>query len=68
MGIFDKARDALEKHADKIDPLVDRLADEADRRTGGQHGAKIDRATDLAKDKLGDPARRGTTPGAGPPA
>ena len=62
MGIFDKARDALEKHADKIDPVVDRLAAEADKRTGGTHGTKIDRGADVAKDKLADLARRDTPP------
>ncbi len=68
MGIFDKAREALTEHADKIDPLVDRVAAEADQRTGGQHRARIDRAADLAKDKLGDQARRDTTPEPGTPA
>lgn len=68
MGIFDKARDVLAEHADKLDPLVDRLADEADQRSGGQHSAKINGAADLAKDKLGDHARRGTPPQEGTPA
>ena len=47
MGIFDKAREALQDHADKIDPVVDRLAAEADKRTGGTHAAHIDRGADL---------------------
>ena len=63
MGIFDKAREALHEHADKIDGVVDKVADEADQRTGGQHSANIDRGADLAKDQLGDYARRETTPG-----
>ena len=68
MGIFDKAREALQDHADKIDPVVDRLAAEADRRSGGTHSGPIDRGADLAKDKLGDLARRdGTTPEPGQP-
>ena len=58
MGIFDKARDALTDHADKIDPVVDRLAAEADQRTGGTHAAHIERGADVAKDKLADLARR----------
>jgi hypothetical protein len=68
MGIFDRARDALTDHADKIDPVVDRLAAEADRRTGGTHASHIDRGADLAKDKLGDLARQDTPPGPGQPA
>ena len=63
MGIFDKAREALHEHADKIDTVVDKVAGEADRRTGGTHGDQIDRGADLAKDKLGDYARRDTAPG-----
>lgn len=68
MGIFDKAREALQEHADKIDPVVDRLADEADQRSGGTHRANIDRVADLAKDKLGDRAGGDTTPEPGPRA
>lgn len=68
MGIFDKARDALAEHADKIDPLVDRVAAEADKRTGGTHASPIERGADLAKDKLGDLARRDTPPEPGRPA
>jgi hypothetical protein len=68
MGIFDKARDAVAEHGDKIDPLVDRIAAEADQRSGGRHRAKIDRAADLGKDKRGEHARGGTTPEPGAPA
>lgn len=66
MGIFDKAREALHQHADKIDTVVDKVADEADRRTGGKHSGHIDRGAGVAKDKLGDYARRDTTPGPDP--
>ena len=68
MGIFDRAREALTEHADKIDPVVDRLAQEADRRTGGQHSAHLERGAQLAKDKLGDQTSPGTTPEPGRPA
>ena len=68
MGIFDKARDALAEHADTIDPLVERVAAEADQRTGGTHASSIDRGADLAKDKLADLARRETAQGPGRPA
>lgn len=62
MGIFDKARDALQQHADKIDTVVDKVADQADRRTGGKHGSQIDKGAEIAKDKLGEYARRDTPP------
>ena len=62
MGIFDKAREALHQHADKIDTVVDKVAGEADRRTGGQHSAQIGKGAGVAKDKLGDYARRDPEP------
>jgi hypothetical protein len=64
MGIFDRARDATQEHADKIDPLADRLADGAGKRSGGQHGATTD--ADLAQQEPG--GRRETTPEPGTPA
>ncbi len=67
MGIFDKAREALHEHADKVDAVVDRVADEADRRTGGTHGEHIDRGADLAKERLGEYARRDTPTEPGQP-
>jgi hypothetical protein len=66
MGIFDKAREALHQHADKIDTVVDKVATEADRRTGGKHSEQIDKGAGVAKDKLGDYARRDTEPGPTP--
>lgn len=68
MGIFDKARDALAGHTGTIDPLVDRVATEADKRTGGTHASPTDRGADRAKDKLGDLARRDTPQGPARPA
>jgi hypothetical protein len=54
MGIFDKAKDVLNQHSDKVDQGIDKVSDLADRRTGGQHGEQIDQGTEIAKDKLGD--------------
>ena len=54
--------------ARQLRALVDRLADEADKRTGGKHSSHIERGAQLAKDKLGDQRGRSTTPEAGPPA
>ncbi len=58
MGIFDKARDALHEHADKVDPVADRLADEAGTRTAGTHRATVDHGADQAEDTRGDRTRR----------
>jgi len=61
MGIFDKAKDVLNQHSDKVDQAVDQAADLADRRTGGQHGEQIDKGAELGKDKLDD-CLRGNDP------
>ena len=54
MGIFDKAKDVLNAHGDKVDQGIDKLAELADRRTGAQHGEHIDKGAQLAKDKLNE--------------
>jgi hypothetical protein len=62
MGIFDKAKDALSQHDDKVDQAVDKAADLADQRTGNQHGEQIDQGADVAKDKLDDYLRGNDPP------
>ena len=54
MGIFDKAKDVLNQHGDKVDSGLDKLAALADERTGHKHGEQIDKGVDLAKEKLAD--------------
>ena len=58
MGIFDKAKDVLSQHPDKVDQGMDRVGDIVDQRTGGQHADKIDRGVETVKDKLGDFLRK----------
>ena len=62
MGIFDKAKDAMNQHPDKVDQALDRAADVADRRTGGKHAEQIDKGTGVAKDKLDDFLRKDNPP------
>ena len=56
MGMFDnlkdKATEAVDEHGDKIGEGLDKAADFADDKTGGQYGDKIDQGTDMAKDQL----------------
>ncbi len=49
MGIFDKAKDVLNQHPDKVDQGLDRVADIADQRTGGKHAEQIDKGAEAAK-------------------
>jgi hypothetical protein len=62
MGIFDKAKDVLNQHPDKVDQALERAADIADQRTGGKHAEQIDQGRGVAKDKLGDFLRKENPP------
>ena len=63
MGLFDKAKDLAQEHADKVDGAIDKAADAVDEKTGGKYSDKIDRAADAARNALddqgaGEPPRR----------
>ena len=62
MGIFDKAKDVLNQHGDKVDAGLDKLAGLADQRTGGTHGEQIDKGVELAKEKLAEQRGQDTPP------
>ena len=58
MGIFDKAKEALGDHPEQVEGGIDKLGDLADERTGGTYASGVDKAQELAKDRLaehGDP-------------
>ncbi len=52
MGIFDKAKNLLNEHADKVDGAIDKAGDMIDRKTGGKYASHVDKGQDLAKDRL----------------
>ncbi len=52
MGIFDKAKDALNEHGDKLAPGVDKVGDIVDDKTGGKYADKVDQGQELAKERL----------------
>ncbi len=54
MGLFDKMKDLASDHADKLDGVVDKVADVVDDRTGGEHTDKIESAAEKAKGYLED--------------
>jgi ABC-type transporter Mla subunit MlaD len=59
MGILDKLKDLVQGKGDQIDSAIDKAADFADDKTGGEHTDKIEQAADKAKDvvdKLDDQA------------
>ena len=43
MGIFDKAKDLLNEHNDKVDQGIDKAAEIIDQKTGGEHTEQIRR-------------------------
>jgi hypothetical protein len=54
MGIFDKAKEVLGDHTDKVDEGIAKAGDYADERTGNKYSDKIDQTEALAKDHVGD--------------
>ncbi len=56
MGLFDKAKDLAQEHADKLDGVIDKAADVVDEKTGGKYSEKIDKAADAARNALDDQA------------
>ena len=56
MGFLDKAKaaatKAVDQHGDKIADAVDKGLKEADKRTGGKHTDKLDKAGQKVKDGL----------------
>lgn len=52
MSMFDKAKDLLGQHADKVEQGVEKLGDLVDEKTGGQHADKVDSAQAKINEEL----------------
>ncbi len=52
MGIFDKAKDLLNEHNDKVDQGIDKAAQVIDQKTGGQHTEEINQGAEQAKQAM----------------
>lgn len=52
MGIFDKAKDALSEHSDKVAPVIDKAGDAIDEKTGGKYVGQVDKGQQLAEERL----------------
>ncbi|GAA3642464.1 antitoxin [Microlunatus ginsengisoli] len=52
MGIFDKAKDMIGDHNDQVDQAIDKAADLADQKTGGQYTEQIDQSAEQIKEQL----------------
>ena len=62
MGLFDKAKDAAQEHADQLDKGIDKASKAADDRLGEEHDSKIAGVTDKAHDGL-DTLNKDSNPG-----
>jgi len=49
LGLFDKAKDLLGQHADKVEDAIDKVADVVDDKTGGKYTDKIEKGAETAK-------------------
>jgi ABC-type transporter Mla subunit MlaD len=54
MGIFDKAKDALDDNIEQVDAGIDKAADFVDDKTGNKYTEQIDQGAEFVKDKLED--------------
>ena len=54
MGLFDKAKELAEEHADKVEQAIDKVADVVDEKTGGKYAEQIEKGVDAAKGFVGD--------------
>jgi hypothetical protein len=52
MGIFDKAKDLVGKHGDKVDEGLEKAGDVADEKTGGKNSEQIDQGVQKAQDAV----------------
>jgi ArsR family metal-binding transcriptional regulator len=54
MGIFDKAKDILSGHEDKIDAAIEKAGDVVDERTESKYVEQVDQGQEMVPDKLRD--------------
>ncbi len=54
MGLFDKAKELADEHADKVEDAIDKVADVVDEKTGGKFADQIDKGAEAAKGLVGD--------------
>lgn len=53
MGLMDKVRQLAGKNPQKTQQGIDKIAQQADKRTGGKRSEQITKGVDQVKDRLG---------------
>jgi hypothetical protein len=54
MGIFDRAKDALSGHEDKVDAGIEKAGDMVDEKTESRYDEQVDQGQEMAKEKSRD--------------
>jgi len=54
MSFLEQAKDFADKHDKQVDQLLEKVGDEADKRTGHKYTTQIDRGVDEAQKRTGD--------------
>lgn len=53
-GLANKALGMARKNADKVDPLIEKVGDAVDKKTGGKYASQVDKAQDAARKAVRD--------------
>lgn len=53
MSFLDRAKDFIDKHDEQVDQVIEKIGEEADKRTGGTYSEHIDRGVDEAQKRTG---------------
>jgi hypothetical protein len=53
MGIFDKAKDLADEHAEQVNEGVKKAGDEVDARTDDKYSSEVDKGEGLLRERLG---------------
>lgn len=66
--LFRKAQSLAQQRPDQVRGALDKLEDMVDKRTGGKHADKVDKASDFIEGRLGirRPGGQDQPPPAGP--
>jgi hypothetical protein len=54
VGLFDRAKDLADQHADKVEGAIEKVAEVVNDKTGGKYTDHIVKGVDAAKGFVGD--------------
>lgn len=53
-GLANKAPGPVRKNAGRVDPLIEKVGDAVDKKTGGKYASQVDQAQDAARKAVRD--------------